>query len=386
MPTVLFGVTIPLTANAFLRDQLTELATQGWKVHLVTSPGEGFERLHELEGVQLHSIAMKRAPSVIADFKSLIEWTHLIKEIKPDLVVASTPKAGLLGMIAARIRKTPTRLYHVRGLRAEGLSGAVAKISLLSEKLAASAATHVLCDSKSLLKKMHEFGLVKPNKGTVLGSGSCCGVDVERFRPPTTDERANSRAILGLTEEDIVIGFVGRLAVDKGIQELAEATRNAHESNQNVKLVLVGPIEEEDAGALSQTLKELVDTPWATLTGAVTNARAAYWAFDIFCSPSYREGFPIAILEAQACGLAVITTRATGCADSIEPDLTGLLVDSHDSSSLQAAIQTLGQEASQRKAMGSAARERASHEFNMPMVQARFIDYLDDIALISTSV
>ena len=113
MPTVLFGVTIPLTANAFLRDQLTELATQGWKVHLVTSPGEGFERLHELEGVQLHSIAMKRAHSVIADFKSLIEWTHLIKEIKPDLVVASTPKAGLLGMIAARIRKTPTRLYHV---------------------------------------------------------------------------------------------------------------------------------------------------------------------------------------------------------------------------------------------------------------------------------
>jgi len=386
MPTVLFGVTIPLTANAFLRDQLTELAKQGWEVHLVTSPGEGFERLHELEGVQLHSIAMKRVPSVIADFKSLLEWTRLINEIKPDLVVASTPKAGLLGMVAARIRKTPTRLYHVRGLRAEGLSGAVAKISLLSEKLAASAATHVLCDSQSLLKKMHELGLVKPNKGTVLGAGSCCGVDVKRFRPPTNDERASSRASLGLTEGDIVIGFVGRLAVDKGIQELAEATRNAHALNQNFKLVLVGPIEEEDAGSLTQTLKELGDTPWVTLTGALTNARAAYWAFDIFCSPSYREGFPIAILEAQACGLAVITTKATGCLDSIEPDTTGLLVNAQDVSSLHSAIQELEDNQSKRKTMGAAARKRAMSEFNMTMVQARFIDYLDEIALASTSV
>ena len=386
MRKVLFGVTVPVTANSFLREQLTELAKQGWEVHLVTSPGEGFDRLQELEGVHLHSIPMKRAPSVIGDFKSLTEWTRLIKEIKPDLVVASTPKAGLLGMIAARIRKTPTRLYHVRGLRAEGLSGAVAKISLLSEKLAASSATHVLCDSRSLLKKMHELGLVKPNKGTVLGSGSCCGVDIERFRPPTNDERTSSRASLGLTEEDIVVGFVGRLALDKGIQELGEATRSAHELNAHLKLVLVGPVEEEDSGALSQTLKELAEAPWVTLTGPVTDARTAYWAFDMFCSPSYREGFPIAILEAQACGLAVITTRATGCADSIDPDITGLLVNSHDSSSLQAAIQTLVEDASTRKTMGAAARKRASDEFNMPMVQARFVDYLDQIALTSRSV
>ena len=191
---------------------------------------------------------------------------------------------------------------------------------------------------------------------------------------------------MGLTEEDIVVGFVGRLAVDKGIQELAEATRNAHELNEKLKLVLVGPVEEEDAGSLTHTLKDLAEAPWVTLTGPVTDARTAYWAFDLFCSPSYREGFPIATLEAQACGIAVITTRATGCADSIEPDLTGLLVDSHASSSLQAAIQTLVQDDSKRKAMGSAARERASHDFNMPMVQARFIDYLDQIALTSTSI
>jgi glycosyltransferase involved in cell wall biosynthesis len=289
-------------------------------------------------------------------------------------------------MIAARMRKTPTRLYHVRGLRAEGLNGVVAKISLLSEKFAAAAATHVLCDSKSLLKKMHDLGLVKANKGTVLGAGSCCGVDIERFRPPTNDERTSSRASLGLSEDDIVIGFVGRLAVDKGIKELAEAAGQAYELNQNVKLVLVGAVEFEDAGALRETLEELRDAPWATLTGPVTDTRSTYWAFDFFCSPSYREGFPIAILEAQASGLAVITTKATGCLDSIEPDITGLLVNAQDSSSLQSEIQELEDNQSKRKAMGAAARERAKSEFNMPMVQARFIDYLDEIALASTSV
>lgn len=385
MPTVLFGVTIPLTANSFLRDQLTELAQQGWEVHLVTSPGEGFERLKELTGIHLHSIAMKRAPSLISDLKSLIEWTRLIKRINPDLVVASTPKAGLLGMIAARIRETPTRLYHVRGLRAEGLSGAIATISLLSEKLAASAATHVLCDSESLLKKMNELGLVKVNKGTVLGAGSCCGIDIEHFRPPTDHERARNRASLGLAENDIVLGFVGRLAVDKGIQELAEAARNVHELNENLKLVLVGPVEHEDAGELAHTLRELADAPWVTLTGSVADTRTYYWAFDLFCLPSYREGFPIATLEAQACGLAVITTRATGCADSIKPDVTGLLVNCQDSPNLQFAIQELAAEPLQRKAMGASARERARVEFNMPLVRARFIDYLEQIALTSTS-
>lgn len=385
MSTVLFGVTIPLTANAFLRDQLTELAKQGWDVHLVTSPGEGYERLHELEGVHLHAIAMKRAPSVISDFKSLIEWTRLIKEIKPDLVVASTPKAGLLGMIAARIRKTPTRLYHVRGLRAEGLSGVVAKVSLFSEKLAASAATHVLCDSASLLKKMHELGLVKPNKGTVLGAGSCCGVDVERFRPPNEGERRNSRASFGMNDDDLVIGFVGRLAIDKGIKELKVACEEAQQLNEHLKLVLVGPVEQEDAGALTRTLKELGDAPWATLTGPVTDTHPAYWAFDLFCSPSYREGFPIAILEAQACGLPVITTNATGCSDSIDPETTGLLVNIQDPSSLRIAIEAMVEDPSTMKDMGAAARERAIREFNMPMIQARFIGYLEEIALTSIS-
>jgi glycosyltransferase involved in cell wall biosynthesis len=386
MRKVLFGVTIPLTANAFLSEQLVELAKQGWDVHLAVSPVDGYQQLLALEGVHVHPIPMKRGPSLFADLRSLVSWLRLIKQLRPNLVVASTPKAGLLGMLSSRIQKTPVRLYHVRGLRAEGLEGLMARISLFSEKIAISSATDVLCDSKSLLVKMRELQLLPSNGGIVLGEGSCNGVDIEHFRPPTNDERATSRAKLQLSDDDIVIGFVGRLAVDKGIKELVQAAGNAHECNQNVKLVLVGAVELEDADVLRETLEELHDSPWATLTGPITDPRSTYWAFDLFCSPSYREGFPIAILEAQASGLAVITTRVTGCVDSIEPDITGLLINARDSARLQSAIQKLEGNQSKRIIMGAAARKRAMSEFNMPMVQARFIDYLDEIALASRSI
>jgi len=386
MRKVLFGVTIPLTANAFLSEQLVELAKQGWDVHLAVSPVDGYQQLLALEGVHVHPIPMKRGPSFFADLRSLVSWLRLIKQLRPNLVVASTPKAGLLGMLSSRIQKTPVRLYHVRGLRAEGLEGLMARISLFSEKIAISSATDVLCDSKSLLVKMRELQLLPSNDGIVLGEGSCCGVDVDRFRPPTSEERLISRAKLGLGEKDFVIGFVGRLAIDKGIRELVTAVGLLFRSNPEVKLVLVGPIEQEDVREISTFLREIESAPWAILTGPQDDTASSYWAFDLFCSPSYREGFPVAILEAQAAGVPVVTTHATGCTDSISPGITGLLVDPRDASMLSEAIERLMRDRALMNSMSNSARERTTHQFNKTMVQERFIQYLEPLTLNSGAI
>jgi glycosyltransferase involved in cell wall biosynthesis len=374
VPRVLFGVTVPVTAQSFLRDQLTDLAGLGWDVHLVTSPDDGYDLLADLPGVTVHAIPMRRPPAPLHDARSLVAWRRLMRDLEPDVVVASTPKAGLLGMVAARRARVPVRLYHIRGLRAEGLSGLAARISLASERLAIACSTDVLCDSLSLQSALIQLGLLPSGKGVVLGAGSCCGVDTSRFRPPSPSERQQARESFGLGEGDLVVGFVGRLAVDKGIPELIEAAESAHRANPRLRLVLVGPM--EDSAALGRDIERLNASDWAAAPGSFPDPLPAYWAFDLFCLPSHREGFPISPLEAQACGLPVITTTATGCIDSISPGDTGLAVSPGSADELRVAIQALAADPARAHRMGVAARERVIHEYDQVEVRQRFVGYL----------
>ena len=378
MPRVLFGVTVAMTAQAFLRDQMTALADRGWDVHLACSPDDGtdsFQRLADLRGVTLHPLSMARPVQPLQDVKSLIAWLHLVRDLKPDIVVASTPKAGLLGTLAAKVRRVPARIYHVRGLRAEGLSGPMAAISRASERLATHAATEVLVDSPSLLAAMHGEGLLPHDKGVVLGAGSCCGVDTDWFRPPTDDERQDARDAFGFPQHEVVVGFVGRLAVDKGVRELVAATEQARASDRRIRLLLVGPT--EDGDALADTIAKVEDADWATVSGRTSDPRSIYWALDIFCLPSHREGFPIAPLEAQACGLPVITTDATGCIDSVEREITGWTVPVADASGLTKAILRLSTNQQERTAMGAKARTRAVDDFDARRVRHRVTEFLE---------
>lgn len=376
MPRVLIGVTVPVTALAFLRDQLTELAHEGWDVHLATAPDPGFEQLMDLPGVTVHALPMLRDPSPAADLCSLAHWRRVIRDVRPDVVVASTPKAGLLGMLAARQQRVPVRLYHVRGLRAEGLSGTLRRVSLGSEQLAVRSATDVLCDSKSLLASMREMGLLRPDRGVVLGEGSCCGVDTARFRPPTPSERAQARDQLGVEPDDLVVGFVGRLARDKGVMELLATVQDLRRTNARVRLALVGP--PEDA-SLTEAIATAVREGWAIAPGAVADPRPSYWAFDVFCLPSHREGFPISPLEAQACGLPVVTTTATGCRDSIVDGTTGLLVPPADVPALCRALVALTKDPEQRERLGRAGSKWTRTSFEKSAVRRRFINYLEGL-------
>lgn len=371
---VVFGVTVPMTAQAFLVDQLADLVSRGWDVHLVTSPDEGFSELTAIPGITVHAIPMRRDPSPIGDARSLAAWKKLLSLLKPDIAVASTPKAALLGMRAARACRVPVRVYHVRGLRLEGLSGMRKHLGRLAERITVRSATDVVCDSTSLREAMRAAGILHRDQGTVLGHGSCCGVDIVRFRQPSAEERAGARARLTCLPDATVVGFVGRITEDKGIADLIRAVQQVRTDKPNVSLALVGPTE---AGADLRTMIEIGRTEgWLLTPGALSDPREAYWAFDIFCLPSLREGFPIAPLEAQACGLPVITTTATGCRDSIQDDVTGLLIAPSSVTSLAAAIHRLAADAELRARLGSAGVDFVGQHFRREDVRTRFINYL----------
>lgn len=374
---VLFGVTTIGTANSFLVPQLKSMAERQWRVHLACSYGlDGIDpkNLRDHPEFTTHRIFMRRNPSLKQDVRSFISWIRLILEIKPDAVVLSTPKAALLGMLASWMCSVPLRVYHVRGLRVEGMKGVWALLGQLFEGLTAFLATDVLVDSESLLKEMRRRHLLNGERGTVLGCGSCCGVDTNWFHPPSEDEKRRIRALLDLTGEDIVIGFVGRITTDKGIRELLAAVAQAHAANHRVRLLMVGPLEDP---ALESVIGAAAQQSWVRMSGVTQDPRSFLWAIDVFVLASYREGFPIAPLEAQSCGVPVITTTATGCVDSIVPNITGLLVAPRNSEQLAMAINQLIANPELRTQMGRDGRLHVESHFKSEMVVERVSQQLE---------
>ena len=380
MPRLVFAVTVAMTAQAFLRGQAAALAARGWKVDIVCSPYDGtdsFERLHDLPGVTVHPLTMNRAFSPIADLRAWVAWRRLLKRLAPDVVIASTPKASLLAIRAARYAGVPNRIFHVRGLRSESLRGVLGALTRWSERAAARAATDVLVDSPSLLKAMRDAQLLAPEQGRVLGQGSCCGVDVDWFRPPSSIERQRAREALGLIDQDISVGFIGRITPDKGVRELVDAAVAARGQDSRIRLTLIGP--REDGNSLNDVLELLSQAPWGRQLAQTSDPRAALWGMDVFVLPSYREGFPISALEAQACGVPVITTDSTGCVDSVLAGRSGITVPSRDVNSLTEAVLDIARDRERRVAMGREGRAWMVETFSREVVEQRILGYIEEM-------
>lgn len=372
---VLFGVTVPFTANAFLREQAHHLAQSGWVVELVSGVGQGLDSLQSDNHLRLHVVQVHRGTLVPKDLIGLLQIVVIMLRSKPDVVVMSTPKVGLVGLFAAWLTRTPVRVYHVRGLRAEGLTGVARTLNLLAERLSTAMATSVLCDSESLLNVMRQLRCLPPTKGMVLGKGGAKGIDVSHFRPATPDEKIHARDYLGFTRHDFVVGFVGRITKDKGIWELIDALKLIRREDPTIKLLVVGPIEEPAAH------QEFVkNQDWLLWLDQQDDVVTSLWCMDIFCLPSYREGLPIAILEASSTGLPVVTTDSTGCRDAVIHDTTGQVVPARDSIALAQALQALRSDAGLRRHFGEQGRLEINQFFSASEVDERFVNFLASLS------
>jgi len=355
---------------------LGHLAENGWDVEIASSPGAALDAMSD-EGATSWSIPIEREISLGKDIVSLWRLWRLLRRTRPDMVVAGTPKAGLLGTVAARLAGVPHVVYKLHGLRLETASGWKRRLLTLTEWIACHAAHHVQSVSPSLRTRMICLGLVEAERCSVIGLGTSNGVEIERwsYTPEAKAVAIETRRRLGISPEAPILGFVGRFVRDKGILELYEAFKRLQSDRADLWLLLVGDFEEGDP--VPQELRERIEAdPAVVRTGFIADVAPYYWAMNIFVLPTYREGFPGAPLEAQAACVPVVTTDATGATDAIIDGVTGVRVATGDVDALTAALASLLGDSELRSRMGQEGCAWVQQNFRRETVwQGQLADY-----------
>lgn len=367
-PRVVHVVTSDL-AVVLMRGQLHFLQQRGFDVTLISSPGKLLDAVSRMENVTIIELSMAREIAPLKDLVSLWRLWRIMRVLHPAVTNVGTPKAGLLGGCAAWLAGVPCRFYTLRGLRFETLDGMSRGLLVYVERLACYFAHRIICVSKSLRETAIASGLASRERTVVFGSGSSNGVDASRFEP--TPERmrraAELRSQLGIPPQTPVLGFVGRLTRDKGIPELVESFLRLSDEFADLRLLLLGPLEEEDI--LDGKTRRCLEThPHIILAGEMVDTAPYYALMDVLVLPSHREGFPNVVLEAYAAGKPVVAARATGIVDAVVDGETGLLFPVGDVAALVGALRRLLTDKAWADKLGCAGQELIKCEFRQETI------------------
>ena len=313
---VLHVVSISFSLKYFIGDQFQYFKKKGYSFHVACSEDDELFNLAEQYGFTPFPIPIVRSIDPLRDVKSIIALYNYIRKEKFDIVICHSPKGGLIGITAAYLARTENRVFFRHGLVFETLKGFKRKMLIFIEKLTGALANKVVNVSSSIENIANKLNLNSIHKNILLGNGTCNGVDIHKYMYSKIDR----------DPQKIVVGFVGRLSKDKGIGELIKAWQILISRWENIDLMLVGPIDERDP-LDEEVLRIISDNETIKLVGAVKETYSYYNEMDIFILPSYREGFPTVVLEASSSELPVITTKKTGCIDSIRSGITGIFTD-----------------------------------------------------------
>ena len=358
MKKLCYVATIPAVVHAFLRGHI-QAAAEKYQVTVICNSADE----HLLDGLDARLILLpiERKPSPWRDTLVLFQLFRLFRRERFDIVHTHMPKTGLLGMLAAWLAGIPIRINTFHGEVWATRSGWRRAALKLFDRLIGSLATDILVVSPSQKRFLESEGVLPFGKATVIGAGSICGVDAVRFHPDENIRNA-VRDDLGIARDATVILFVGRLNRDKGMLDLAAAFDVIAKSNPDVVLLLVGSEEDvpfsrmqEICHAERDRLHHVSFTP---------TPERYMMAADIFCLPSYREGFGMTIVEAAACAVPSVASRIYGITDAVADGKTGLLFPVGDVAALTQALLKLIVENDLRKQMGNAARLRAMELFS----------------------
>lgn len=326
MKKILRVTTVPISLKILLKGQHRYMTQNGLEVIGVASTGKELNEVQDAEGIRVVALNMTRT---IAPFKDLVSLWHmyqLCKKEKPTIVHSHTPKAGIIGMLGAKLAGVPIRLHTVAGLPLMETTGLKRILLNGVEKFTYVFATKVYPNSKGLYDFILANQFTTENKLKIIANGSSNGIDTSHFSPEiiTQDECTNLKGKLGILPEDYVFIFVGRLVGDKGINELVLAFTQLKAPNS--KLLLVGTLETELDPLQPEILKEIESNPNIINVGFQSDVRLYFAISNCLVFPSYREGFPNVVMQAGAMGLPCIVSDINGCNEIIIEGENGVII------------------------------------------------------------
>jgi glycosyltransferase involved in cell wall biosynthesis len=320
--------TVPTSLANLLKGQL-RFMNQYYEVTAIADGKDrkSWEIVAEREGVKCRPVPMERDISILKDIRSLFVLYRLFRKERPYIVHANTPKASLLGMLAAFFSGIPHRIYTVTGLRFETEKGIKREILISMERITCLAATRVIPEGEGVKNTLIRHRITGKEL-KVVGNGNINGIDIHYFSPDriSHEEKTALKKQLGIKPDDTVFCFVGRIVKDKGINELIEVFDEINRLYTHTKLLLVGRIEKKLDPLLPKTEEKIHSHPDILHAGEQADVRPYLAISDIFVFPSYREGFPNVVMEAGAMELPCIVTDINGCNEIIRDGVNGLII------------------------------------------------------------
>lgn len=369
---ICFVVAVPTTAQAFLKDHIDVLCND-YDVFLVGN----IQSSNEVCGLKIcsyHNITINRKISMYYDVKAVYQLFSYFKKMKFDAIHSVTPKAGLLCAIAGFFANTRIRIHIFTGQVWATRRGMLRCLLKFFDYLIARLNTHLLVDGNSQKKFLIENKIINDEKAIVLGEGSICGVNVDRFNP-SIETRIAIRNRLAIKNDNIVFVFMGRLNSDKGLHQLLPAFNMLLETNKNAFLLLLGSDEENIASTFKNYMN--ISSENFLYYGETREPQIMLQAGDVFVLPTFREGFGSSVIEAACLGLPTITSDAYGVIDASIPNVTGLQCKVGDIESLYYCMKELANNPEMRLSFGKAGRKRTVEIFASNIVVDHWKKYYD---------
>jgi len=327
--------TVPISLGGLLQGQ-SKFLSQFYEVVGISSDKENLEKVGAKEEIRVIPVNLTRKITPIQDLKALITLYKILRKEKPFIVHSHTPKAGTIGMMAARLAGVPHRLHTIAGLPLVEATGPKRVLLNAVEKLTYYCATKVYPNSVGLQDIVLDHKFTDAKKLKVIGHGSSNGIDTSYFDPSlySNASKLELRKKLKLADDDYVFVFVGRLVGDKGINELIAAFKNILKEHTNVQLLLVGNPEEELDPMLPETEEFIFKSDKVIATGWADDVRPYFAISDCLTFPSYREGFPNVVMQSGAMGLYSIVSDINGCNEIVEEGVNGTIIPTKNTEAL----------------------------------------------------
>lgn len=372
---ICFITSAPSSARAFLKEHFIALYPS-FEITLIAN-FQGGDNVSDLKLDHIKNIQIERKPKPIKDLKALFLLYRFFRQERFFAVHSLTKKAILLTSIAAFCVRIPHRIQIFTGQVWATMTGLKRKIHILLDKFCVRLNNQLLVDGNSQMKYLIEHGIIREGDAQVLANGSICGVNIQRFSY-NPEERILIRRELGISPEAVVYIFLGRLKTDKGINELLAAFNQLVDTKKDAILLLVGTDEEHCKQRLSR-YNNLVEGENTIFYGSTPNPERLFHAGDIYCLPTYREGFGLAVLEASCIGLPVICSDTYGVMDAMVDNVTGLRCKTKDVDSLYDCMLKLHENPALRKDLGQNGAKRVRENFSSELVSSAWVEFYNSL-------